>query len=619
MDALLAELVRDPARRRKQLGLASLGVAALATGVIWVQHETSDRKARLCSAGEAEAALVWNSDVKGRIERSMLATGVPYAGDAWQRTRSTLDGYMTSWASMHKQTCEATRIQGEQPESVMAVRMACLDQRREEVRALCEILQDADRDVASRAVQAAMSLPRVDACKDVTSLLSVQPEPADPAIHTELESIREGLAGVRAEYEAGRYAVARDQADRLVRRARAARYHPVTAQALLWLGKAEAKVGVSRAQCVQRGAEAVAEADAGRDDLLRVEAASRTMHWCSSAGQPTQAESWSTVAASALERAEGTGGKEHDLRKADWFKERCFLLTKERRLDDAVRPCEDAWDINSKSADLPTLLDTASGLTDLYAALGRMRDADRIAGTADGEVVRLLGEDHPARVTSLTDRAYIAGLAFDYQAAAGFAMQAVRVGDKVAPGSSAHVLAIINTCDSLARTGQAPAALPYCERAIEGARSAYGAESDMAAEAHYSTGTALLALQRPADAIAEFEQTVAIYEKFGTRKHPTVAAALGGIGLARLSMGSARLGLPPLEDALDIVETIDLHTPSDRVIAAEIRFTLARSLAEVGGPATRIEQLARASAKSYVDLDLGDRARAVDSWLAKRS
>jgi hypothetical protein len=180
--------------------------------------------------------------------------------------------------------------------------MACLDQRHEEVRALTKVLEEADRDVVAKAVQAALALPSVETCKDVTSLLSVVPEPGDPAMRSEIDAIRKGLAGVRAEYEAGKYAPARAEAEALVERARRVGYSPVTAESLLWLAKSMAKVGIPHAQCIERSEEAMIEADAGRDDLLRAEAATRTMNWHVGKGQFKEAEAWSAVVGGALRR-----------------------------------------------------------------------------------------------------------------------------------------------------------------------------------------------------------------------------------------------------------------------------------------------------------------------------
>jgi hypothetical protein len=303
-------------------------------GAVWRRLRTP--------GSEAEAAEVWNPDVQGHIERAMMATNLPYAADVWRRTRGAIDAYMAGWTAMHRQTCQATRIDGHQSEQVMTVRMACLGQRREEVGALTKVLESADGDVVAKAAQAAMALPSIETCKDVTSLLSVEPEPGDSATRSELDSIRKSLAAVRAEYEAGKYAPARSEAALLVERARRIGYHPVTAEALLWLAQSMSRVGVPRAQCIERSEEAVVAADSGRDDLLRAAAASKT--------------------------------------------------------------------------------------------------------TA-------LGDEHPARLTSLNNRAYIAGQSFDYQTAGAFSVQAVRLGEKVAPGDLQTNIARLNACDSLAHKG----------------------------------------------------------------------------------------------------------------------------------------------------------------------
>jgi tetratricopeptide (TPR) repeat protein/predicted Ser/Thr protein kinase len=620
MLALLEELSRDPAKRRRQVAGAVAAVVAIAVGTVGVNRTIAERTSQLCAGSEAEAAEVWNADVQGHIERAMLATNLPYATDVWRRTSRAIGSYMAGWTAMHKQTCQATRIDGHQSEQVMTVRMACLGQRREEVRALTKVLEGADGDVVAKAVQASVALPSVETCKDVTSLLSVEPEPGDPATRNELDSIRKGLAAVRAEYEAGKYAPARADADPLVERARRVGYPPVTAEALLWLSRAMSMVGVSRAQCIERSEEAVAEADSGRDDLLRAKAASQTMHWYSAQGEFKEAEAWSAVVGSALRRMSGSGEKNYESSRADWLREQCYLLFKKRQLDQAALPCQEAWEIASKSESYESFTESSSMVSMVYAALGRREEAERIATAMDEEIVRTLGNEHPARLVSLNDLAYIAGLTFDYKTTAVFALQALRIGEKVAPDNNGTTLAQINACDSLARTGDAARALAYCDSAIARTLKTFGPDSDYTAEAHYPKGTALLALGRYSEAVAEYEEAVRIFEKIGATRHPTVVDALGGIGRAQLAMGQQRRAVATLERALDLAETTELSTPNDKVIGAGVRFALARALASSGGARARIDELARASAETYHSLGLEQRAREVTDWLgAERS
>jgi serine/threonine protein kinase len=611
---LLEELSRDPAKRRRQVAGAVAVVAAVALAGGWVNRVTTERTSRLCLGSEAEAADVWNPDVRARIEHAMLATNLPYAADAWRRTRSALDSYMASWASMHKQNCKATLIDGHQPEKVMAMRMVCLGQRREEVRALTKVLEGADGAVLAKAVQASMALPTVETCKDVTSFLSVEPEPGDSATVSELDSIRKGLASVRAEFEAGKYAPARADADLLVERARRVGYHPVTAEALLWLARAMAMEGVPRAQCIERSEEAVTEADVGRDDLLRAEAASRTMNWYAAQGQFKEAEAWSAVIGSALGRTAGSSEKNYEIRRADWLGQQCNLLNRKRQFEQAVGPCQEAWKIASKTDSYEVVVNALSSVTSVYAALGRRAEAEKNAMALDDKIVRTLGEEHPARLVSLNKLAHVAGLSFDYKTSGAFALQAVRLGEKVAPGDVGTTVAQINVCDALAHTGDAVGALPYCDLALAGMLKAFGPDSDYTAEAHDSKGTALLALERYPKAVAEYEETVRVFEKIGAGRHPTVAGALGGIGRAQLAMGQPRSSVATLERALAITEAGDLNTVSDKVIGAEVRFVLARALASSAGAPDRIDQLASASAEVFRSLGLEQRAREVADW-----
>jgi tetratricopeptide (TPR) repeat protein len=618
MLALLGELSRDPAKRRRQVAVTVAAVAAIAVGAVWANRTIAQRTSQLCAGSEAEASDAWNADVQGRIERAMLATNLPYAADVWHRTRGAIDSYMAGWTAMHKQTCQATRIDRHQSEQVMTVRMTCLGQRREEVRALTKVLEGADGDVVAKAVQAAMALPSLETCKDLTSLQSVQPEPGDPASRTELDSIRKGLAGVRAEYQAGKYAPARAEAALLVERARRVGFHPVIAEALLRLALAMSRVGVPLAQCIERSEEAVVEADSGRDDLLRAEAAVKTMHWYLQQGQLKEAEAWSAVIGSALRRTSDGGEENSEIRRADWLREQCYLLWYKRQFDQAVQPCQEAWEIASKSADYEFAVGTATSVLAVYADLGQLKEAEKLAIELDDKVVRTLGEEHPARLTSLNDLSAVAAWSLDFKSAATFALQAVRLGEKVAPRDPTTNFVQSNACEELVHLGEAAGALPYCDLATAGLLKAYGPDSAAMAEAHDAKGAALLALERYPEAVAEYEETVRIREKIGSGEHPAVAGALGGIGRAQLAMGQPRRAMATLERALAIAETIELKTPYDKVIGAEVRFALARALASSGGAPARIDQLASASAEVFQSLGLEQRAREVTDWSSMR-
>src|SRR5262249_49587391 len=87
MDDLLLDLTRDTARRRWRAAAVASVVAAAGAAAFFVHKSSQERLARICMGGEEESAEVWNQDVQQGIEGALLATGVPYAADTWQRTR----------------------------------------------------------------------------------------------------------------------------------------------------------------------------------------------------------------------------------------------------------------------------------------------------------------------------------------------------------------------------------------------------------------------------------------------------------------------------------------------------------------------------------------------------
>jgi len=348
MNALLVDLTRDPARRRLVALAAAGAVGVVAVSAMGAARVAASRQAQLCSGSEAEAREVWNPDIQQRIERALLATGVPYAADTWRRTRQHVDDYVARWDAAYTQTCEATRIHQTQSEQVMTVRMACLEQRRDEVRALAQVLSDADRTVASKALQASMDLTRVERCQDVVSLTAVEPEPGDPAARAEIAAIRKELAAVVAAREAGLAGVSRDRAEPLVARARAVGYRPLLAEVLLAWARAKSDAGAPLDEIVAAGAEAAHLADRGRDDGTRADAATCLVQWMAEASRFPEAERWSDVGDAALGRSSSD-----EARKEDWLLAMGMLRDHQGRFEEAAAVDREALEAARRAGGKP--------------------------------------------------------------------------------------------------------------------------------------------------------------------------------------------------------------------------------------------------------------------------
>ncbi|HEX4461847.1 MAG TPA: serine/threonine-protein kinase, partial [Polyangia bacterium] len=147
MDALIARLTPPPKRDRTRglwmAGVATVGAILAGWGAIgW--HTRAVERAELCQGGPRHFAGIWDAAGKQRVHDALLHSGKPYAEDVWKNVAGTLDRYADRWAAMHKDSCEATRLRGEQTEAVMALRMGCLDQRRQELGALTTLFASAD-------------------------------------------------------------------------------------------------------------------------------------------------------------------------------------------------------------------------------------------------------------------------------------------------------------------------------------------------------------------------------------------------------------------------------------------------------------------------------------------
>ena len=155
---------------------------------------------------------------------------------------------------MYTDACEATHVRGEQSAEVLDLRMACLNERLGNARALSDVFASADGKVVENAVSAAAALPSLDRCADVAALRAVVKPPEDPATRKRVEDLRGELAQPMALRDSGQCARATAKADALIAEVRAVGYQPLLAETLF----ESAQLGTSGgdAETLQRFREA---------------------------------------------------------------------------------------------------------------------------------------------------------------------------------------------------------------------------------------------------------------------------------------------------------------------------------------------------------------------------
>ncbi len=240
---LLADLAKDPrTRRRRWLAFAAvtLLVAASFTGAYALQAQ----KQQLCAGATSQLADIWNDDRKDQIKKAFTATARLYAADTYARVERIVSRYAGDWAAMHTDACEATHLRGEQSESLLDKRMACLQRRRSELKALLELYaQKADAEVVDKAVPAATGLSRLSACADTESLLAAVPPPAGAETKNQVNKLREKLDEALALEKAGKYQLALPLAKDASKAAQQIDYPPIRAESLFRLGVLQSMIG----------------------------------------------------------------------------------------------------------------------------------------------------------------------------------------------------------------------------------------------------------------------------------------------------------------------------------------------------------------------------------------
>lgn len=243
--------------------------AAIAAGGAWVLAGPS-AASDPCAPGVDCFASAWGDDAATAVRTAFLATGLPFAEPSFREVARQLDERHQAWTAMHRDSCLATRVPGEQSDAMLDLRAACLDCSLREVSAFVAQLRRVDRDGVRLAGQQVGLVGEVARCADVAALARRAPPPSTPDTRTRLTALSEALATVRARVLAGHHRDVAAECDALGADARALGYAPVLAEALILAASVQRETDHA-ARAEQLLEEAVVAADAGGDDDQRFE------------------------------------------------------------------------------------------------------------------------------------------------------------------------------------------------------------------------------------------------------------------------------------------------------------------------------------------------------------
>jgi serine/threonine protein kinase/tetratricopeptide (TPR) repeat protein len=397
MSALLAALSNDPVKRRKKGALVGATVAAMLS-LVTVAHRLGADQRPLCLSGAAHLAGIWepgalDSDRKRTIHGAFARSGRSYAEQAFGSVTRLFDEYVRRWSAMYADACEATSVRGEQSADVLDLRMACLNERLGNARALSDVFATADAKVVENAVSAVATLPSLDRCADVGLLRAVVRPPEDAATRRRVEQLRGELAKMIALRDSGQCSRASDEASVLIPAVREVGYRPLVADTLFAAGLIGDFCG-DIAVALERLKEAHLAASASRDDEVAASTSAVISYYAiNRLGQVPEARDWLDVARGDVARL----GRETQVDSMVAQAEGTLALAS-RNYETALASADRAISLSRKfvGPDHPWTIAGEMNKGDWLQVAGRLEEALQTDIRARDHFERVLGRDHPS-------------------------------------------------------------------------------------------------------------------------------------------------------------------------------------------------------------------------------
>ncbi len=545
MGELLAALGDDPAVRRRRRALAAAALLLPAAAAFGAYRFAASHREDPCEGGATKIEDAWGIRARADAERSLLATGKPYAAEAWRQTRSALDTYASRWAYTYRQVCEATTVRHEQTSERMALRMECLEARRRELGALGRVLAEADAEVVERATQAARSLSSVEACAHVSAATTVEAPPGDADARAEIEALRAELAAAGAYLNSGKYRLAHELAQASLERASRSARAPLRAEALELRGEAESRLGDfgAAATTFKQAANAAGEASAeGPEARARLGLAFAL----GELGKFEAAHDWAEYAGALAKRLPDAEFVEVDRLSAEGW-----IFFREGKYERAAASLREAlaaagrW--REPRPEALALLHNRLGNT--LSSLRRFDEAIDHFEREDALVTAALGAEHPDRARSFSDRANLLLSNKRYEEAIGLLTRAIALWPA---GGSQQAISIVNLGEANEGLGRHREAAEHYERALAMAASTSPPPTWVLGALEVRRGRTLARLGRVGDGLAACEHGLSLVQSSLASDHEYVAEALECVGSVRTGAGQAKAAIAPLERALAI-------------------------------------------------------------------
>jgi eukaryotic-like serine/threonine-protein kinase len=505
MDELLAAIDDEPKppRRWRYAALGGAVIAVAAIAIVAAQMHGAPRELP-CTDAASKLAGVWDVPARVALEAAFRQIKRPYVDDVIRGTEKTLDAYAAGWVAQRTEACRATRVQGDQSEDVLTLRMACLDRRRTELATLAGLFAHADEQLVQGAVGAAQKLSALADCADVPALLAPDPLPKDPIARAQISALQTKLAEARATYKASRpkdtlamTAALGPEVERVKHLPTEAEWHLLAGQSM-WVLQ-----GADKGE--PELMKAALAADAGKADQIKVEAWLQLTNLANESSKFDVAEERLQQATAALARL----GTNWDL-QVRVTASGALLESRENHIDKALVQAKQARAIAEQHTEAPSyayaLLVEGSILSAALRAQESLDDFKKVLAYQD-----TLGHRRIEVAATLQTMATSEMLLGKLDDAIAHSNDAIDIDVAIyGPDNLEVARGLAGLGAEQARKGDLAAALASQQRALAIAEHVVGSNADYYATILGQIAETLIGLDRAGDAIDYLDRALAI-------------------------------------------------------------------------------------------------------------
>lgn len=586
MQALLADLdLRRVTRRRAAIVGAVAGVVALGAAYGFGARGTEAVAPVECPRPETLRAELWDEPHRARVKAAYAADPREHVRSMAESALTKIDAWSERWSEERAAACQATRVRGEQSETLLQVRLRCYDAAAVRLRALAGVLIESSDDRASVPVLVS-TLPGLTLCGDTEWLERNSQLPAGENGPARLVALDEAVASAMLAYQAGRLGPARDIYEGALEEARALQHEPSEASVLFGLARidhAEGKVELAEAGLTESMTKWLASGDEYRATLAALE----LMGYADTNGSnPAARRRWTKLAEGMLAKLGSPPELQGrlEMRLASAFEDEGDLQTALEHAERGLAFYEEVYGERD-----PSVAEAYETLGGLLQELGRAEDGLPHVEHSLAIEIELWGPDHPRVAASRDNLAIIYGSLGRAEDAARQLEMALSCLEATYGPDSFELADVLTNLGEARMMQDRPAdTLALNERAGRLRENAYGPDHPEVAYNLSNGAGALIRLERYDEAEVRLRRALKIRQVSRGADHPLVGLVQFNLGAALAGRGDHTGAAEALSDAERIWSTAlgDEHPNT-----AAVRVNLGEAWVEAGERGRGLEKM----------------------------